>query len=265
MLQTANNPIILYYLAGTLFFTIMVAAIIFYIFIHQKRVNSFRTQLKQEEIIKQRAIYTALQDGEERERTRIAQELHDGISAKLSGFNMNLEYLKTTAESDENKILVDRTFNGISDIITELRTLSHNLQLRYFEDHDIVVLIEEYIAQLNQIGLCNFSLFIETSLNQLTNNLRLHCYRIICELLHNIHKHAQATEGFVQIANDDDRLIIIISDNGVGFDKKTSKGIGLTNVINRVNINNGSINVDSSKNGTTTIIELPLQRVSNEQ
>jgi signal transduction histidine kinase len=74
MFQATNNPIIIYYLAGTLFFTIMVAAIIFYIFIHQKRVNSFRNQLKQEEIKRQKAIYAALQDGEEKERSRIAQE-----------------------------------------------------------------------------------------------------------------------------------------------------------------------------------------------
>jgi len=90
MPQEFHNEIAIYYLAGTFFIILLIAAIVFYVVMHQKKVNSFRFQLKQEEIKKQDAIYFALQEGEEKERGRIAEELHDGISAKLSGLNMNL-------------------------------------------------------------------------------------------------------------------------------------------------------------------------------
>ena len=91
MLQELTSGIVIYYLAGTFFLFILIGSIIVYVLLHQKKVNDFRQQLYEKEIKNREAIFDALQEGEEKERTRIAEELHDGVSAKLSGLKMNLE------------------------------------------------------------------------------------------------------------------------------------------------------------------------------
>ena len=100
--------------------------------------------------------------------------------------------------------------------------------------------------------------FFEASLSNVSKTIKLHCYRIITELLLNIHKHAGATKAFLQVIEEDNILQIIAEDNGRGFTENEGKGIGLTNIRNRVNLNKGSINIDSSKKGTTIIIQIPI-------
>ncbi|KAA5535108.1 sensor histidine kinase [Taibaiella lutea] len=259
MLQDIQNEIVIYYLAGTLVIILLVSAIIFYVFQHQKKVNAFRLQLQQEEIKRQQAIYAALQEGEEKERNRIAEELHDGISAKLSGLNMNLEYLIAGNAEKETRELLRKTFDGISETIDELREVSHNLQPLFFDEKDMQQLLQRYIEQLNSKNECNYKLYYEANLREIDRAVKLHSYRIVTELLHNVHKHAKATQASVQVIRDDDKLEIIVEDNGIGFkNTDTFNGIGLANIRNRVMLNMGLINMDTSDKGTTIIVELPL-------
>ena len=260
MSQEFHNEIAIYYLGGTLFVIVLIAAIVFYVFLHQKKVNFFRLQLQKEEIKKQEAIFSALQEGEERERNRIAEELHDGISAKLAGLNMNLDYLRAKINNKDSETLIEKTFVGISEIINELRDISHNLQPLLLNEKNLQFSLSNYIDQLNSKNECHYDLYFESSIEAIKKPLKLHCYRIITELLYNIHKHANSRIASVQMILDDNNLELIIEDNGKGFKirENDSKGIGLTNIQNRVSINNGSMNIDSSDDGTTIIIVLPL-------
>ena len=246
------------YLVGTFFLIVFVISIIIYVFQHQKKVNAYQQRLQREELIKQDAIFAALQDGEEKERTRLAEELHDGVGAKLSGLNMNLEYLQPQIQDPRIKALINKTFEGVREVINELRDMSHNLQPLYFSEKDLLLSLQDYISQLNSKGSCDYSLFFEASLSNVSKTIKLHCYRIITELLLNIHKHAGATKAFLQVIEEDNILQIIAEDNGRGFTENEGKGIGLTNIRNRVNLNKGSINIDSSKKGTTIIIQIPI-------
>lgn len=261
MFQDAQNEVVVYYLAGTTFIIVLVTTIISYLFLHQKKVTSFRMQLHEEEMKKQNAVYAAMQEGEGKERNRIAEELHDGISAKLSGLNMNLDYLRSKMNDEGNYKLLNMTYNGVSDIINELRELSHNLKSADFSQKNLQNLLSDYIEQLNSKNECRYSLHIDTRSEYIDPTLEMHCYRIITELLYNVHKHAKATIASAQVIEERDKLELTIEDNGVGFSfyDSLSKGIGLTNVRNRVGVCKGFLNVDSSENGTTIIIELPLK------
>ena len=261
MRQELHTGIAVYYLIGTLFLIILISAIVFYVFLHQKKVSAFRFQLQQEEIKKQEAIFAALEVGEEKERTRIAEELHDGISTKLAGLNMNLDYLKSNILLNENQGLIEKTFNGISDAINELRDISHNLQPNSWDEKNLQLALQNYIEQLNSKNECCYNMFFEASAEEINRSIKLHGYRIITELLYNVHKHAKATIASVQIIVEDNAILqIIVEDNGQGFQPTldTTSGIGLTNIRNRVRACNGIINIDSSAKGTTTIIEIPL-------
>lgn len=259
MPQTLTNEIITYYLAGTGFMLVFIIAIIIYVFQHLKKVNAFRQKLHNEELIRQDAIFSALQEGEEKERARLAEELHDGVGAKLSGLNMNLEYVRPKIADPAIKTLVNKTFEGINEVINEIRELSHNLQPLYFSERDLLLSLQDYVSQLNSKGECRYTLFFEADLSTVNKGIKLHCYRIITELLLNVHKHATATQAFVQVIEEENMLKIIIEDDGRGFGENVEqKGIGLFNINNRVNLNKGTINTDSSEKGTTIIIQIPI-------
>ncbi len=257
MLQTESG-IVVYYLAGSILLLLLIIAIVFYAFLHQKKVIELKAQLHEEDIRAQQAIFDALQEGQEKERTRFAEELHDGIGAKLSGLKMNLEYLKSNA--GEHQELIGKIFSGLADAVEEVRAISHNLQPYFFNDKNIEQLLLNYMEQLSLMNGCRYDLFMNSPVTGIDNNIKLHCYRIVAELLHNIHKHAKATQASVQINVENDRMEIVVEDNGVGLysNNVNQEGIGLMNIRNRIKVCKGAMNVDSSEKGTTVIIEIPL-------
>lgn len=257
----AQSGIVIYYLAGSILLLLLVMAIVFYAFLHQKKVIELKTRLHDEDIRAQQAVFDALQEGQERERSRLSEELHDGIGAKLSGLKMNLEYLKSNAH--EHQDLIGKVFAGISETVEEVRVISHNLQTFFFADKDIEQMLLNYMEQLGSQNCCRYDLFMNSPATGLDNNIKLQSYRIITELLSNIHKHAKASQASVQINIEDERMEIVVEDNGVGIysNKAKPEGIGLLNIRNRIRVCKGELNIDSSEKGTTIIIEIPLTTI----
>lgn len=261
MFQETGNGIIVYYLAGSTLMLLLVAAIVTYAFLHQKKVVQLRLQLHKEDIRRQQAIFDALQDGQEQERTRLAQELHDGIGAKLSGLKMNLEYLDINAT--EHKELISRVFLEITETLEEVREVSHNLLPYHLAGKDMRELLLNCMEQFNAYDDCSYDLFMDDAGAGINETVKIHVYRMIAELLNNIHKHAKASIASIQISIEERKMEIVIEDNGIGMYNASAnaKGIGLKNLSNRVNVCKGSINIDSSVKGTTIIIEIPLNTI----
>jgi signal transduction histidine kinase len=257
MFQETDSGLLIY-LVGSIVILLMVTAIVTYAFLHQKKVIELRSQLHEEELLRRDAVMQAEQEGEEKERTRLAEELHDGIGAKLSGLKMNLEYL--AANTTENKTLIEKMFQGISETLEEVRIISHDLQTYYYADKNIEQLLTGFMEQLSMRNGCRYDLLMNVTATDIDKAVKLHCWRIVTELLNNIHKHAKASLASVQISKEENTLEIVVEDNGRGFDKDNmdmSKG-GLANISNRVKLCKGILNIDSSEKGTTVIIEIPL-------
>lgn len=258
MFQESRDSIILYYFVGSFIVMLLIISIITYAVLYQKKIAALRTRLHNEELRRQQAIYEALQEGQEKERTRLSQELHDGVGAKLSGLKMALEYLNLNAT--EHTTLISKIFLEITEAIQEVKEISHDLQPIFF-NNSIELLLHNLIEQHNTIETCNYSLSMNNSLEEkLDENLKLHIYRIISELLNNIRKYAQATQASVQVDIENDVIIITIEDNGIGINnvQYNVEGLGFKNITNRVNIYNGHMSIDSSEKGTSVIIEIPI-------
>lgn len=258
MLQDPESGIVVYYLGGSTLVLLLIIAIVTYAFLYQKKVIQLKTQLHEEDMRARQAVFDALQEGQERERARLSEELHDGIGAKLSGLKMSMEYLKIC--SVENNDLITTIFLGLTETLEEVREISHNLQPYYFNDKDLEQLLGNYMDQLGSLNGCRYDLFVSPAANTVDKAIKLHCYRIIAELLNNIHKHAKATQASVQINVEDHQMEIVVEDNGVGIYSSglAQEGIGLMNIKNRVNVCKGTMSIDSSEKGTTVIIEIPL-------
>lgn len=254
-----ETKFIIYYAVGSAMSLMFVVVIVTYAFLHQKKVVQLQLKLQFEELYRQQAVFDALQEGQEKERTRLAQELHDGVGAKLSGLKMNLEYL--TLNVNEHNNLVAKIYTGVSEALEEVREVSHNLMPYVFSGKNIEALLHYCVEQFNSFDSCRYDLLIAGLPGEdVDETIKMHIYRIVAELLNNIHKHAKATIASVQINTEDGKLEIVVEDNGVGISnaRSNAEGIGLKNISNRVNICKGMLNMDSSEKGTTVIIEIPL-------
>ncbi len=214
--------------------------------------------MQKEEEIKQ---LKAMMDGEEKERSRIAAELHDGISGLLSAATINLNNLSHEQTGVTGNANFQKTTLLIREISKEVRKTAHNLMPDSLLQNDFAQVIQlhcDYLAQ-------DKSLHIEYrhfgDFEVLNEDYKLSVYRIIQELLQNIIKHAQAHVAVVQMHMEDALLSITVEDDGIGYDKNNTKnaGMGLHNIENRVKHMNGRLSIDTEPGkGTSVYIEVDV-------
>lgn len=155
---------------------------------------------------------------------------------------------------------VDIVKKLILNAITELRFISHNLVKD--NDEPLTEKITLLVARFNDFSTIqfNFQDYSEAKLNLLGRLQQHNIYSIIQELLTNAIKHSQANEVDIQVFERDNSLQISIEDDGTGFAlQQNSKGIGIHNIYKRASLMNLNIEINSSKYGTSIIIEVPYQ------
>ncbi|WP_395043541.1 sensor histidine kinase, partial [Flavobacterium sp.] len=221
--------------------------------------------IKEEKIHKQEVVrltqerelnkINGILDGQEIERNRLAQEIHDGIGASLAGIKLELSQLNTRLKNKNLDIIE----NKMSVAFSELRSISHNLSLNFLEEKKFDSLLEDLITNCKDRKEFDIELYVYPieELNAISYTIKLHIYRILQELLSNISKHAKARHVSLSITKYDYALNIILEDDGIGYTKKHEKGIGLKNVRERVILLGGSIKIENN-NGTTLIIDIPI-------
>lgn len=217
-----------------------------------------RVRKQKDEIEKLKAIMY----GEEKERTRMARELHDGTVSNLSAIRLNLSALpiqhpemKCAAEDlRKSLLLLDRN-------IAELRNTSHNLLPEILHQFGLAEAIRIYASNIRDLGQLDIRFVMIGQLPTLNKDFQLTVYRIIQELINNIIKHANAIHVLIQFQVMNDKLNITVDDDGNGvpfFHTQAANGIGLQNLKNRVKALNGIIEIESNK-GTSVYLTFNLQ------
>ncbi len=206
----------------------------------------------------ERKLLTAMIEGEEKERTRFSQELHDGLGPLLSGIKLYFQWLAETDASDKRNIIIKKGNQNIEEALQTLREISNNLSPRTLSAFGITTALKNYIDginQLNQVAI-DFSSNIE---NRFNKSYELSLYRIAMELINNSLKHSGATKITLslQFNTTNNQLILNYSDNGKGFDPNhqsdTKQGNGMLNIQNRAAIMNGVVNFTSEPNKGVTV------------
>lgn len=194
--------------------------------------------------------YAAMLKGQEREKDRVARELHDRLGGTLAALKMSLKRPENKVMSEDLEIL--------DQALMEVRSISHNLSSGIIEKNGLNQALEQLFKTLERGSSTKFQLFLHPAIASLGQSVSLELYRIVQELATNTIKHAKATEVSLQTNFEDDTFNMIYEDNGLGFDlKKAKKGIGLDNVKARVKKINGILNIDTEiGRGTIIIVEL---------
>lgn len=219
----------------------------------------------QQELMRQKEIRSqAVIDAEEKERQRIGKDLHDGVGQLLSAARMNVTnleniFLQQPAQQSTNfKNAVDL----IDESVKEVRAISHNLMPNLLIKLGLAKAVREFIDKIASTGKLKIELQtigLDQRLNQNTENI---LFRVLQEIVNNIIKHAKATEVSIQLIRHDNEMVLMVEDNGVGFNVEKINmfdGIGLKNIQSRVEYLNGTVDFDSKPGkGTTVNIQVPV-------
>ncbi len=225
----------------------------------QKFKNQEIETLKQQQEI---AKLEALIDGEEKERRRIAQELHDGLNGDLSAIKYRLSTLEESGLSAIDTENLSKVINMIDESCAQVRSISHNLMPSSILEYGLIETIREYCIKINTSDTFKIDFQFFGNYIALSKKTETVIYRIIQELVTNILKHSKATEALIQFNYREDELFITVEDNGIGFDKKViSPGIGHKNIKTRIDFLNAQLDVDSSSTGTSCTISIDLNKV----
>lgn len=201
----------------------------------------------------------------EDERTRIARELHDEMGATLTALKMSIHWLTAklpaamtqfAAEAEHmNKLVVD-AIHTMRHIVTQLRpTLLHEL--------GFAAAVERYVSNFQKQTGIECGLVLHEEEFALNENQYLAMFRILQESLNNVAKHAQATRVNILLIDRGHSLILLVKDNGVGFDMNTHKdnSFGLLGIRERALMVNGKIRISSKPGkGTQVVVSIPHTR-----
>lgn len=195
----------------------------------------------------------------EKERRRIASDLHDELGPLLSAVKLQINNLETNLPEDQ--ALIRKSSFYIDNIISKLREISNNLMPNTLLRKGLKKAIEELVdttRHLYKIEI-HFTCAQELNLNQ---DKEINIFRIIQEIIHNTIKHADATCLIIRMTAENNVLLVITADNGKGFDyfikSRENTGLGLRNLQSRAEVLGGELScVAETGKGTMYTFEIP--------
>jgi len=248
---------LLYFLLGTLLF-ISISGYLTYNNRQKKALLKEQAQTQEIQYLKvaqERKLFGVMMEGAEKERKRLAADLHDGLGGRLSGISIKLSRLSENKEAKPLLPHIDDILKNLDDSLQELRGVARNLMPETLLTYGLKAAVEDYCSTLSDKETKITLQFYNTE-NINDKNELLTLYRIIQELINNAIKHANATEILVQCIVDNTKIDITIEDDGKGFDiakSNLNNGLGLTSLKNRVDYLNGAMDIRSEINEGTSV------------
>ncbi len=245
-----------------LFVSVVLICIIFILAYNRYKLK--QRSLLDAELLKEQGLRNkAIIEAEERERIRIAKDLHDGVGQQISAVKMNLSALDHEIQlTDTQKTKMDVLLSLVDDAVKEVRSVSHQMMPNALIRSGLSIAVREFVQKLSAVDTIKIDLQIVGLNNRLENTTETVLYRVLQECVSNIIKHAHATHISIQLIKHDNHLNMMVEDNGTGFDTSSlydNSGIGIKNIISRVQFLNGTIHFDSLPGkGTTIIVDIPL-------
>lgn len=250
-----------YQIIALLVFMIFGALILFVLY-KNHRIKE-KTKVQKILILEQERGLKAVFHATETERKRIAKDLHDGVGQLLSVLKMawqNLaeEILETNPKQSQT---LDKLSKNIDKVASDVRTISHQMMPRTLSEFGLVAAIRENLDKTLSFTKIQYDFEhhrIEDK--RFDERIEISLYRILQELLNNIVKHSGANQVSIQLFQSKNRLILVVEDNGKGFELKTStSGYGLNNIKSRLNTIRGKVNYEpNEESGTVATISIPL-------
>lgn len=226
---------------------------------NMKQIQHYQKQLKK--------LNIEITKVEERERHRIAENLHDSLGQTLSLAYLKLSAIDNQEFQPDTRKKINEIFNLLNKAINESRILTYDLSPPILYELGLIPTFKWRLEQIEQLHGMQTRL-VEGKINlNIRNEIAIIIYRMVNELLLNALKHARATEIILEISQKGKKCLISVHDNGVGFIKEKQNkenkpgGFGLLSIKERLESLNGHLYLKSGPgNGTTAIIEIPVNK-----
>ena len=180
----------------------------------------------------------------EEERKRIAKELHDGVGQQMTAVKMSWQNLSSKINASNNELYNElvKITSMLDDASRDVRAVSHQMMPRTLIEMGLKKAIEDMLTK--SLGSANIQYQFDCIgiKDRLPEKVELTLFRIAQELTNNIIKHSNATQAIFQLIQRSGQLVFIVEDNGKGISKNEQEGIGIFNMLSRINTMNGNIN-----------------------
>jgi signal transduction histidine kinase len=243
------------YSIGSAMVALMLALLVFFHFRSKRKLDQKQLQTMKQE--KEIHLLQALMQGEEKERSRIAKDLHDGVAGILAAVKM---HFNSIAFQDGSVLHSEGFRQGISlldEASREVRKTSHNLMPEVLLRYGLDEALRRYCINISNDRVLKVQYDSWGEMLRFDSSFELSVYRIVQELLNNIMKHSKANSAIVQMSLQNHILSLTIEDNGIGFHDELQKdGMGLQSLQSRVKAMNGRVEVESgSGEGVSAYLE----------
>jgi signal transduction histidine kinase len=208
--------------------------------------------------IKNQEIEEALIKGQTLERKRVALELHDNLSAKISGIRWRLEAVSPNFTTKKEQEVYEKSILTLAEVYTDVRLIAHNLLPDELETKGLQVALKKLVDELNSLGKTQFILEVSSEVERYSKKIEYEVYSLILELSSNVLKHSKASNALIKLNRVASFFLLQVEDNGIGLvENNDSKGMGIDNLKSRVETLKGKIQFESNQ-GLSVNISIPV-------
>ena len=233
------------------------------VFLIQK-IFKYMKKVEQEKRDMEKILLNAIIQAEETERKRFAKDLHDGLGPILSTVKMSLSSLTRSEKEEQSKKILRNTDLAIEEAIKSIREISNNLSPHILNNFGLNKAMRNFINKINYSDSIKINLTSSFEDDRFESNTEVVLYRVLCELINNTIKHAEASVINISLGKIPGKIICSYEDNGKGFNTNIltplqHSGMGYSNMVTRINSLNGSFSLTSENGkGTNAIIIVPV-------
>jgi len=234
-----------------------------------QNIRLFESVVGQREKI--RSMAKSIQEVEEKQKRWLARELHDQIGQSLTALNLNLNLIsKLLPDDNKEKISkrVEDSINLVGDTTRQLREVMHELRPPELDDYGLSVALTWFGKKFSERTNIKLTYQIEPISPRLSISFEMVMFRIAQEALNNVAKHAQAKNVKIELKNDSDRVVLKITDDGIGFDldniaiSRAMSGWGLITMEERATAKDGEFIIKSEQGIGTEVIVIMKKEIS---
>ncbi|AUC82195.1 ATP-binding protein [Lacinutrix sp. Bg11-31] len=217
------------------------------------KTQKLATVLKEQEL----TSIDAMIEGQEKERQRIANELHDDLGGLMATVKLHFNVLKEKQSPD----LFNKTNVLLDEAYKKVRSIAHAKNSGVIAKQGLLKAIKDMAKKISGANKIQIEVIDHGLENRLENSLEITLFRIIQELVTNTIKHSKASQVTIHLTNHENSLNIMVEDNGIGFNTKniSKEGMGIHSIDKRVEHLEGNMTIESEINkGTSIIIDIPI-------
>lgn len=244
---------------------ILLSTIIIGTLVYQNRLRSKNLLLAAAKHEQQIISMRSMLEGQEKERARIARDLHDGLGNLLSTLKASVSSLQLNFSNQKNEKIYGKASNMIDEACTEVRKIAHEMMPQALSKLGLKKALEDLIIKMDSTYNFEADFQVYGQEKTLADTTNVMLYRIVQELLNNIVKYAEATEVLLQITYSEDWLNLTVEDDGKGFEVDkipADEGMGLKSIAFRTEYIGGEYEIESRLGGGTLVsINVPLKMV----